>query len=286
MEVALGKILFYRSIDASGAIDLSPDGTKLLVQGGSKVEVLDMATGESLKEIVVEGGSANTFWAGNDHILVGGTDLLDVEREFVCWHYRGQKATYSAGGKIWFLAGDDNLSVLRAEKLPHKAALDRIKEAEQDSDFFALQPGSTVNVDVKIPSDPTIQEKLIAKLEGAGFKYDPAAPVTFVAKVTVGKSEEVTYREGFGGFGEGTKYNFTPSRTSLELVQGDAVLWGRSAGGYSPHIISLQNGETVATALQRYEKPDLGIYERVVLPKFIVRPGKAGESSITVNSLN
>lgn len=285
MDVTAGKILFYRDINASGSVDLSPDGTRMLVHGGENIEILDVATGVSKKQIKVE-QQGQSFWAGNHHILVGEHALLDVEEEFVSWNYTGQKATFTAGGKIWFLGTDDEKAVLRAESLPHAAALSKIDEAKRDPAFFLLQPGSAVNVDVQVPADgEAIKATLIAKINGAGFKYDPAAALTFVATKTTGQSEEISVRD-FGSFGTGEKFTFTPQIVSLDLMETGKSVWQRARRGYVPGIFDIRQGETKQTALLRYQDPGMSLFENVTFPKFIVRPGKAGETKITTEPLD
>ena len=291
MDVVAGKILFYKSMNVQGvnSIDVCPDGTKLLLHGNQGVVILDLASGESIKEIVVEGSNQDTIWAGNNHILIGGKDLLDVDREFVCWSYTGQRATFSAGGQVWFLAvgANESPSVLLSEELPHPEALERIQQAEADPDFFALKPGSHVNVSVLIEGGPAdLQTTLLKKIEAAGYVYDNAAPISFVAKVEQGESREVAIRD-FGSFrNEGVrKYNFQPSIASLQLVRDGTVLWSRVSGGYPPGMLDTRDGESEAAALKRYEAPNMGLYEHAVLPKFIVAQGKGGQTEITTLGL-
>lgn len=284
VDVALGKILYYKNLNASGSFDVSPDGTRILIHNGDTIEILDAATGDSLKSIRVEQGGPS-YWAGNDHILAGQHALLDVENEFVCWNYTGQSGTFRAGGKLFFLTSDSQSSLLRSEDLPHPEALARIQEAQRDPSFFLLQPGASVNIDVQIPEQAAeIKTALIASLEKAGFKYSADAAMTFVCRKQVEKQEEVTIRD-FGAFGGGgQKISFTPKSVFLELKEdgssGPAV-WTRSRRGWVPPIFNLKEGETTEAAVRRYEDPGVGFFSQVTFPKFIVRPGKAGETKLS-----
>lgn len=285
VDVALGKILYYKNINASGMFDISPDGKRILIHNGDTIEILDAATGDTEKSIRVEQGGPS-YWAGNDHILAGEHALLDVENEFVCWNYTGQTATINAGGKLWFLTNDNQISLLRSEDLPHPEALAKIKEAQRDPNFFLLQPGASVNIDVQIPEQAAeIKTALIASLEKAGFKYSPDAPMTFVCSKKAEKQEEVTIRD-FGSFGGGEKISFTPKSVFLELKEdgsGGKTLWSRMRRGWVPPIFNLKDGETTAAAVRRYEDPGAAFFSQVTFPKFIVRPGKAGETVLSAS---
>ena len=175
MDVTAGRLLFYKGMEVFGAsaIDISPDGTKLLVHKSNSIVILDFATGQPIKDIIVEGSNSDTLWAGNDHILVGGKDLLDIEQEFVCWTYTGQKTTFTAGGRVWFLAAgsDKTPSALISADLPHPEALAKIQEAQKDPSFFALSPGTKVNLLVDVPGGPVdLHATLEKKLQAAGVR--------------------------------------------------------------------------------------------------------------------
>lgn len=290
MDVVAGRLLFYKGMAVHGAssIDISPDGTKLLVHQGSAVKILDFATGEPIKDILVEGSGQETVWAGNNHVLVGGKDLLDLEREFVCWTYSGQKTTFTAGGKVWFLAAgsEDRPAALVSANLPHAEALQRIREAEQDPSFFALRPGTKVNLLVDVPGGPVdLRQTLQKKLESSGYVYDSLAEITLTAKGYPGETREITVSD-FGAFrGEGRKYQFQTNITTLQMVRDGAVLWSRYSASYPPSIFNTQAGESEAAALKRYEAPNMGIFEHSVMPKFIVNPGRAGNTVITAAGL-
>ena len=48
-------------------------------------------------------------WAGNNHVLVGGQALFDLERQIRLWDYQGGEAVTSVGGLTWFVAGEGEL---------------------------------------------------------------------------------------------------------------------------------------------------------------------------------
>jgi hypothetical protein len=139
-----------------------------------------------------------------------------------------------------------------------------------------VRPGSAVALAVEDATggaDPAaIKTSLAAAAEKAGWKVSDNGPITLVAKIGRGKTEELKFQSlGAGPRTESTA-SLTPFTAELEIRQGNAVLWTRKTVNRIPPILHLQEGETVQVAVKRYEKPDAGFFSLLTLPPRILKP--------------
>ena len=140
-----------------------------------------------------------------------------------------------------------------------------------------VRPGSAVAIAVEDATggadQAAIRSSLTAAAEKAGWKVSDTGPITLVAKIGRGKTEELKFRNlGGGGPRTESTASLTPFTAELEIRRGNAVLWTRKTVNRIPSILHLQEGETVQVAVKRYEKPDAGFFSLLTLPPRILKP--------------
>ena len=167
-----------------------------------------------------------------------------------------------------------NCSVVSAE-IPHSSAEKSIEQLMRAGDAAMLvRPGSSVAIAVEAAGtvdQAEIKASLAEAAEKAGWQVSDRAPVTLVAKIGRGKTQELRFRSMRGARTTSTA-NLTPFTAELEIRRGADVLWTRSTVNRIPSMLHLEEGETVQDAVKRYEKPDAAFFSRLNLPPRIPKP--------------
>jgi len=169
-----------------------------------------------------------------------------------------------------------------------------------DPNFLVLKPGVTVKLNVDALPDAAGREKartqLTEKLSAMGCKVGSSGTIDLVATFEFGEIEEISYHSfGFGSMGPPGSSNdtqkFRPYTFHLKFIYQQETAW-QGMGGQTgaPHSLDLEEGETIATALKRLEKPNYDFFERIELPETLMKPtvntnGTLGTSEITVDGL-
>ena len=157
-----------------------------------------------------------------------------------------------------------------------------MEKAAAEPDFFVLQAGVKVRVDVSGLPDADqrerIRAKLVEKLEAHNFKVAKQGAIDLVATaVEKPKKREVRYIHS------GT-YKVREFITTLRFVYQGQTAWQRSTSNIQ-HMVMLKRDDNLAAYLKRNEKPSYFFLETVKLPKLLMKPtGQPGlgKSSITV----
>jgi hypothetical protein len=160
--------------------------------------------------------------------------------------------------------------------IPHASAEKSIEQLMQaGDDAMLVRPGSKVAIDVESAEQvdkKEIQSSLTEAVERAGWKASRRAPITLVAKIGRGKTQELHFRSMGIGPRTVSTATLTPFTAELEIRRGTDVLWSRSTVNRIPFMLHLQEGETVQDAVRRYEKPDAAFFARLTLPPRIPKP--------------
>jgi WD40 repeat protein len=301
LDAAAGQVLATRDLTSTpfAALAFSPDGKRLACAGMNRLYVWDTATGDLQKEFEVQRvhvGSKIVF-TSSDYVLLGGTTLLDLERQVRLWDYPGGEAATAAGGVTWFVAaegGDRSPGGLVGVKLPQEAVLARLKKAMAEPDFFVLKPGTMVAIDVTGLADRDRQDDVAAalkkKLETAGFEVGTAGKITLKASTEKGKEREVSYHMfGTPHFANKT-YKVKEYRSKLEFDYQGKPAWSAAVNNI-PFFVHLDRGETIEQYLTKNEKTNYDWFDRVDLPKLLMKPtgggsmGGLGTSRVTAGGL-
>ena len=258
-----------------------------LAKTNGSIWVWDLAANELVQELSTNLRSTKSMvWVDDDYLLVGNSDLIDVELRASVWKYkpgRGASIIPSSDGEFW-LSRDTKLSPL---KLPHKPL--KVMTAKFDPDsLLVLKPGVEVSLELDLPFAPAeqrnIRDRLVKNLESNNVTVRDGADLKLVAIIKKGqqKTSEVSgFFDHFGRKSETIKY--TPNHASLVLKKKDAVVWGRYRTFGPSGMISTKEGETTQQAADRTCQPTPSFFTSVVFPKYIaVLPsGKPlGESTL------
>lgn len=297
LDAANGAVLVARELPTTHnpALAFSPDGKRLACAGFDKLFVWDAANGEQQREVQFQnvhvGGKL--AWAGNDHVLVGGQTLLDLERQIRFWDYQGGELAGTAGGLGVFVAseGDRGPGALIVAKIPHEAANARLAKAMAEPDFLVLKPGTTVAMDLSALGDANQRDKvasaLRSKLEANGCKVGDSGTITLKASTEVGKERDVSYHTFGAPFGNKT-YKVREHMSKVQFEYQGKPAW-QSSSINIPFFVRLKEGETMEQHLKSQEKPNYDWFEKVQLPKLLTKPTPGapglGSSRVTAAGL-
>lgn len=269
-------------------LSFTPAGTRLLCGAFDRILVFDVATGALYREIPLAGFSAQIGESipctSEEHFLLGGSLLVDMESQAKLWTYQGQEAAVMLGKVCWFLVSAHNSAgALVPAVLPHPAAEEQIEKAMQSPDFFIVKPGSSVRLNLAGLTDPAEREKaqaaLTKKLEANGCQVAPNAAIELVGSVETGKRRELSYRGMGGPFGPGnTTYNFQEYASKLKFVFQGQTLWEIVGTNNPEFMIQLKEGETVQQFLQAREHPNYEFFTSAGLPKMVQKPSPGGQT--------
>jgi hypothetical protein len=198
VDVIGGKVICAAGGRSSyGAIAFTPDGKRVIGIEGRTVCGWDLEKGEPLPEIglPVKAESRTAFPLDRRFVLIGGSDLLDLDKKIVVWRYNNSGAkTFTHGGRVWMLSGgggggargDEKPVVLSSVTFPHAGAV-RAADAVAPGQGLLLKPGSAVAVSSTLDGGtPEQQAKVVAvlteKLTAVGLRVDPASPIKLIAR--------------------------------------------------------------------------------------------------------
>ena len=184
-------------------VALRDDGARLALCQSGRIRVWDLTNQEVLRDFALQGAHASAHgglaWTSNNHLLVGGAVLIDVERRVPIWRYNNSQEAYAVrDGKVWFL--DAGLSrearVLVGAAVPNLQVQNAVAKLKPE-DLLVLHPGLEVAVDCQITGDSSdvaaAKAALEERLKKNGMKVVPESKVRLVATVQPGKNVTVRY---------------------------------------------------------------------------------------------
>jgi hypothetical protein len=193
IDPKLGKLLAVRPLPDSGATALafSPSGLRLGGLGSNCLTIWDFSTGELQHKAHLTGfaGGNGFFWTSEQHVLMGGSILFDVEGQLKLWHYESVNAAAYGDGVCWLVTRQnaDRAGALLALDLPHDEAKQRLKEAAADPKFYVFRPDVTVRLNLDGLPDAAARDKvrtvLTGKLRANGCYVGPKGTIDLVANI-------------------------------------------------------------------------------------------------------
>ena len=268
-------------------LGFSPSGKKLACVSGGKLYVWNTADGSALPEIMLTpiavGPGVPPIWTDEDHVMVGDRYLIDVPSQVRLWQYDGGEATVGdRTGRCWFLlrTGPKQPGAVVPAKLPQPAALNALKVALADPNYFILRPGAIVSVDANGVPDASMRGKVVAALTARlgqiGAKVAAGSPLVLSANVTPGKEREVSYRTIGRGF-QRDNFKIRPQISGVKLTYQGKVAWQASASTLPifDHA-RLGPNESLADHVKKFEKPNYTFFENLEIPRLLARPRPGG----------
>jgi hypothetical protein len=267
------------------ALEFSPQGASLACLLQNDLKVLDLKTGKLRFDNALPQGAGSTthgppVWCNEDHVIIGRQYLVDLNAGFVVWKYVAQASVFgvpemrSAGGKVCYLADryGSGSAHIRCLTLPHET----VKAAVGGSDpreIYALSPGGAVSLQVNAGAEAgAIRQALEQRIAANGWKLAAESPVRIVVTLKAGESRTESFREGLGGTGAATSVTFRPTISEVDVQVNGESAWSTATETALPIILTSRAGQSMQDAAREYEKPDLGFFAKLPLPRQIVKP--------------
>ena len=285
-----------RSFRMAGQLEFRPDGCQLAALGDGVLQVWDLQKQALVRQFWLSQTTRRfepdaVEWVDNNYLLLNGSDLIDIARQIVLWHYdvphRVRSACAVIDGHLGFGAAENarGRGGMQAGiffvALPHSEAA-QVAAGLTEEKLIALKPGAQVSLDLRLPSaNPQDSEAISAsyaeQLKSYGVSVVAGAPLTFQATVEPGKTESKTYRIIGRGRHEET-INVTAQKCRLALLENGKALWERSRefSGAS-FMVTHKEGETLQAAVDRAsQQAVLNFFRTTPLPGCVARQGEHG----------
>lgn len=206
------------------AVTFHPDGKSLAASYnvtfkdnsiGSVIAVWDLTTGKSSIGGWTPGylggpfGNSSIEFAGKDHFLLNGTQLLSGKRNEIVWSihasHQMRMADNSPDGRFWYIArtepfkeGGSLVSVDIAESMIHEWV-----KIIETAPTVLWRAGATVAVNVQVANAPNAQKSLETVLANQGMKIGSGYATLTVSATERATGKQVKYRDLFPSIGQG-----------------------------------------------------------------------------------
>lgn len=260
-------------------VAFSPSGSQLAFGNSGQLFVCKTADGEVVKELSLVGinGWAALSFPDEDFLLINNLCVVEIANQIKLWSYEGQERTATSGPWVIFGVTDgQKAGVAAPAKVPHPQALQMLKKVESDPNLFVLRPGTKVKIDASGIGDAAQREKVVKdladRLTAVGCSASETGSITLTATVTGPKPHKISFRRA----GDFDTQEYV---SSVKFVFEGKTLWENTRSNVSSvYIVTLKEGENIATWLKEREKPDYAMFSQVDLPKYLQKPntGSAG----------
>lgn len=246
----------------------------------NKIFTYEVTDGSKVREIPLMGLNPQqpVIWPDEDHLLVGGHTLIDLDSQVRLWQYLGNERVAMANGLCWFevAAGQNQGGALVPAKLPQNGVKETLARALRDPNFFILKPGSSVAIEVTSIPDASRGDDVIKGLTESLAKNDvrvePGSPLVVQASIEQGKEEEITYRTIGRGF-QRDRFKVRPWIGRVKFVYQGKVAWETSASTVPMfEIAHLNKDESLQDHVRKFERPNYAFFGHLELPKLLTRP--------------
>lgn len=277
---------------ASG-VAFSEDGSRLAVLSRNSLEVWDLTSADTPAEVYQAESIGTPFratltWLGRDRIMVSsdmrGLVLFSLPKKIPLWNYEfdwnalsegnGRRLRDIVGGHLVYAAtvghGTRSGIAVGAVELPGP----RVNEVDAQTtreQLLVMKAGSPVRLQLSCGEfQSRVEEALRKEVEKNGWVITPDAPNVLVAEMKLGETQSTTYRHFRTG--ETTTVTITPHVSSLQLKIGDQVAWQSGTSGGAPPMITLKEGESAQSEVEKWNKPSPGFFESVDIPQELLDP--------------
>jgi hypothetical protein len=267
----------------TGQVAFNNDCTKLACVSGKSIYIWNAGTGKLERDFDCTNlHQGEVTWLDNDHLLVGGTDVVDIPHRLILWRYEPTNMpAVSRGAWRWLVMSSNNILGLVPTKVLQPEVLAAAKGLDPDS-LLALKPGAKVSLDVQVGGEDQqkAESALRRALEQNGIKVVPDSPLRMSARIVTGQSETKEYGTGFFNRQNVEQVTATSKHYEVELTVDGQSVWKNTSviqSGGSPPVIWMKAGETGQQALDR-ENAERSAYFSfsMAIPRYVVQPKYAG----------
>lgn len=268
---------------AAGSLAYNRAGNRAAMVNGGHITVWDITKGKVEREFYCNNlarGSAD--WLDDAHLLVGGTDVVDLDRRLIAWRYVTPRlASTSYGGWNWLVLRSGNAVGIAPVKMLQPEVLEEANKLDPE-EILALKPGAQVALDIQLGGEEQAKAEaaLKAALEANGMEVVSDSPVRISAQIVTGNTETKEYGRGFFNSQDREQVTTTERRYEVEVkVEGESVFKHastiQSAGG--PGFVMMKDGETAQQVIDRENAQRAANFQfSVTLPRYVVKPKYAG----------
>ena len=285
-------------------VAVSRDGRYLAVLNRTGLSVWDLTAPEAsprcLKADAISSGADMTMaWLDDQYLMAasgpGTLTLLNLNHDMALWSYRfgldvvrGSERAYALVGDHLIYAAEINergqeAVAIGAVRLPGADAEEAAAKLNSDT-LMKIRRGSPIRLEVSVGKH---EEQVRASLErharNNGWNLDPNAPNVLVAEVKPGKPRQVTCN--FHGRRPNETARVTPRIHSVRVLCDGTTVWEYNVHYGLSGSLSLGEGDTVQSAVDKMEKVDPTFFDRAKIPERILDPKyKRGLGASTVSN--
>lgn len=295
LDVDGGQVAAVQALPAKHApwpgLAFSPSGKRLACLTASTLYVWNTGDGSLYRDVMLTpitvGPNTPPAWSDDDHVLVANKYLIDVDSQVRLWEYDGADAVVGGrDGLCWFLlpSRPNQTGAVVPAKLPQPGALQALKQALADPNFFIFKEGATVSIDPNGIPDASRRQQVIAsltqKLAQMQVKVAPGAALTLAPSVEPGKEEEISYRTMGRGF-RTDNFKVRPQISKIKFMYQGKPAW-ESAASTLPMMdfAHLGPNESLADHVKKFEQPNYAFFEHIALPRLLARPRPDGSLAL------
>lgn len=299
LEAASGRLL--ASFDAPNGVAgaaFTEEGKRVAFVGRSALQVVDLTAPSAAAEEYQAEAIGTPFqttleWIGADRVMAnslhGRTKVLfSLKHKLPLWNYEfdwnamreepGRRIQHIVDGHLVYAAsvreGATSGLAVGAVKLPGPKVDDAETSLDPES-LYIIRRGTAMKANIQCGGNNERVWAAVQKIMTTnGWTYDQNSPITLVAEMKQGESSQVTYRSIGGGGGGTQSATVTPFISSLKLDVGGQAAWTGATSTGAPPVMRLSQGQTVQDEINKWQNPDPGFFERVVVPEKILDPSK------------
>jgi hypothetical protein len=233
-------------------------------------------------------------WLGDAHLLVGGTDIVDLTRRLIAWRYANPMLTWTSyGGWHWLVLRSGNVVGIAPVKMLQPEVLSEANKLDAD-EVLAIKPGAQVALDIQLGGEEQTRAEaaLKAAVERGGMEVVSDSPLRISAQITTGNTETKEFsRRVFGRGEDREQVTTTERRYEVEVKHEGEPIYKHTSiiqSASAPMMVSLQEGETAQQVIDRENAQRMANFEfGVWLPRYVVKPKYAnplGTSQVSFGS--
>jgi hypothetical protein len=266
-----------------GAVAFNQSGNRLASINNGNVSIWNTTNGKLERDFYCNNlTDSSADFLDDSHLLVNGTDIVDLDRRLIAWRYVTPLLTSTSyGGWRWLVLRRGNSTGIAPVQLLQPEVLEAANELDAD-DVLALKPGAKVALDIQLGGEDQAKAEtaLKAEIERNGMEVVSDSPIRITAQVVTGNTETKEYGRGFFNQEDRESVTTTERRYEVEVKVDNEPVYKQvshiqSAGG--PGFVSLKEGQSAQQAIDEQNAKQAANFNfGVTLPRYVVKPKYAG----------